>query len=187
MISYTQNEIKEALGIFENLTLYDFIIANFVIDKNDDIKNAFLRFLELKTKEQVGFNSKGYFILGNQILDSENFNEFIQIIKDQNVLKDRKEKVVTKKEKDYKELVKKAREKHKSYLKSTGKLDDTDILDIISAISCKHPSLNILNIKNLTIYQLMDQLKRLNMIDEYHISIDSLLAGADRKQIDLIH
>jgi hypothetical protein len=58
---------------------------------------------------------------------------------------------------------------------------------LISSVCSKHANLSLFNIEKLTIYQLIDQFKRLNMIDEYFISVDSLLAGADSKKVDLNH
>lgn len=187
LISFTKTEIMEALHIFDEISLFDFIMINLAADTSNEIKDIVLHMFSLKTKKKAIFSSKSYFIIGKQIIDENNFDKFVQIIKDQNAIKEKEEKVTTKKEQEYQEMLKKAREKHKSYLKVTGKANDTDLLDIISAISCRHPSLQYSNIKNLTIYQLIDTLKRLMMIDEYFTGIDSLLAGADSKKIDLIH
>jgi hypothetical protein len=43
----------------------------------------------------------------------------------------------------------------------------TGLLEIISTISARHPSLNVLNIVNLNYYQIIDQYKRLLQIDKY--------------------
>lgn len=187
LISYNKTEIKESLGVYRDIPIYEFIIVNFVADSTNEFKDIFLHILAMITKEEVAFDSEGYFIVGTSILNHENFEKFVNIVKDQNMVKERVEKVTTKKERDYMELVKKARERHSGYLKATGKSSDTDMLDIISAVSCKHPSLNLLNIKNLTIYQLIDQLRRLSVVDNYFIAIDSLLAGAKKQDVDLSH
>jgi hypothetical protein len=178
----------EVLKIVEEVSLFDFIILNLAADNSNKLKDLILEMFSLIFKETISLSIKGYFIDGkNNIINQKNFPKIIQIIKDQNAIKEREEKVVTKKERDYKEEVRRVREKYRKYLKATGKSNDTDLLDIISSISSKHPSLNLFNIYKLTIYQLIDQFKRINLIDEYFINIDSLLAGADKANIHLIH
>jgi len=39
----------------------------------------------------------------------------------------------------------------------------------------------------VTMFQLIDSFKRLNQIDNYFISIDSLMAGADSKDVTVKH
>lgn len=188
LISFNKNEIMDALRVTEEISLYDFIFLNLMLDETNEFKNIFLKMFSLCIKKKVYLNPDGYYFTDDGlVINHDNFSTFIQIIKDQNSIQEREEKVVTKKERDYKDMLKKARAKHKEYLKELGKLDNTDLLDLISALACKHPSYNLLNIFDLTVYQLIDQFRRINLIDEYFIGIDSLLAGADKKKINLIH
>jgi hypothetical protein len=144
--------------------------------------------LSLCFRDIVRFSIEGYFLIGDsgKTLNENNFMQIISILRDQNQTRERKEKFVNKKEREYFQAVQKAKQKYQKALKAMGK-DDTDLLDIISSICAKHPSLNFSNIQELTIYQLIDQFKRINMIDDYFISIDSLLAGASKKNVDLKH
>lgn len=186
-ISFNKIEIQEALKVFDEISLYDFILINIVADQSNEFLNIFLEMFSLILKEELIFSSKGYFFTNTGIrIDNENFRNIVDIIKDQNVIKNREEKITTKKEQDYKEMLRKAKEKHKEYLKATGNTE-TDLLDIISSLAARHPSLNLFNICELTVYQLLDQFKRINLIDEYFVNIDFLLAGADKKNINLNH
>jgi hypothetical protein len=178
----------ETLRVYDEVTLFDFVFINLIADGTNNYKIDFLTMFSMILKEELLLSSNGYFFTQKGlIIDNSNFKEIIQIIRDQNVVKEREEKITTKKERDYKDMLNKAREKYKGYLKATGKLDNTDLVDIISAVSARHQSLNLLNIYELTVYQLIDQFKRLNLIDEYFINIKSLLAGADKKDVNLIH
>lgn len=56
-----------------------------------------------------------------------------------------------------------------------------DIPNIISAVAAKHPSLNIINIWDITIYQLYDQFKRLQNNSLYDIQSLSVAAWGDEK------
>jgi hypothetical protein len=177
----------ETLKAVETIPLYDFIMILLIADETNEIKDQFLTILNKIFREEVCLSQNGEFIVGlRKALNRDEFMQILEIIKDQNFVKTRKETILTKKQREYKEMVKKAREKHKAYVKAMGD-DGTDMLDLVSSVASKHSSINLFNIDNLTIYQLIDQFKRLNAIDEYFINIDSLLAGADKKNLSLQH
>ena len=70
---------------------------------------------------------------------------------------------------------------------STGKKADKnmDLPNIISAVSARHPSLNIHNIWDITVYQLYDQFKRLQVNSFYDIQSMTVAAwGDEKKQFD---
>jgi len=70
---------------------------------------------------------------------------------------------------------------------STGKKEDKnmDLPNIISAVSARHPSLNIHNIWDITVYQLYDQFKRLQVNSFYDIQSMTVAAwGDEKKQFD---
>lgn len=52
--------------------------------------------------------------------------------------------------------------------------------NIISALAAHHNSLNIINIWDLTVYQLNDQFKRQRYIDYYHILSRSVSIWGDK-------
>lgn len=60
-----------------------------------------------------------------------------------------------------------------------------DLPNIISAVSARHPSLNIYNIWDITVYQLYDQFKRLQVNSFYDIQSMTVAAwGDEKKQFD---
>jgi hypothetical protein len=63
--------------------------------------------------------------------------------------------------------------------------NDIDFFDILSAISSKSFGVNELNVMDMTIYQVYSKFKRLEIIDQYEISIKSIMAGA--KDVKLKH
>lgn len=61
-----------------------------------------------------------------------------------------------------------------------------DLPNIISAVSARHPSLNIQNIWGITVYQLYDQFKRLQVNSFYDIQSMTVAAwGDEKKQFDV--
>jgi len=105
---------------------------------------------------------------GKQI-DKNIFDEIRQILRWQNCVKENRqieEKYADDRARQLAEKFKKYREKFKS------KKDENAITlkNMISGISARHPSINLLNIWDLTLYQLYDQLSRLNLVDNYNFS-----------------
>lgn len=187
IISYSKTDIMEVLKILEPIPLFEFIILLLISDETNETKDWFLGILSLIFRETTVLSVRGNFLVGKKVINENNFTQIIQIIKDQNFVKEREEKYLTKKEREYKEKLAEIKAKYKEYVNATERDKSSDILDIASAVSAKHPSLNLINIYKLTIYQLIDQFKRINAIDDYFISVDSLLAGADSKEIKLSH
>jgi hypothetical protein len=89
------------------------------------------------------------------------------------------------KAKEILERMQKMKEKVKEAKSQDDEKDSISIADIISAVASRSNSLNKLNVFDLTIYQLYDELKRLELIDKYELAIKSLLKGA--KDVDLKH
>lgn len=184
------DDIKEMLNIEDDTEIdpFEYLCINCYQDEVS--KEYILKIFNLFLREQVNFyadNVEAYFYLGdiqkkNQI-DKNNFSFIIEILKKQNCIEKSKDK--TKPENDAQKKffaqLKKMREKYAKYK------EVQDIVDIMSAVCSKHPSINVFNVGELTIYQLIDTYKRLNLIDEYFLNIKSLLAGADSKEIKLKH
>jgi hypothetical protein len=61
--------------------------------------------------------------------------------------------------------------------------DDLDFADIISAIASKSFSLNKLNVWDLTVYQMYDEFRRLDLIDSYEVGTRAMIAGAKNVQL----
>lgn len=93
-------------------------------------------------------------------------------------LANEKAKAFKEKRKKLEEEVRRIKQKNK---------EEQNFNDYISAVAAKVPGLNILNVWELTMFQLIDQLNRLNLIDNYEFSLQALLAGADSKKIDVQH
>jgi hypothetical protein len=117
------------------------------------------------------------------IVNEENFSEIVEVIKLQNGIvsaneadsftpQDDKAKSIIAKFKKGREEVKKTKSKSN---KNDGSID---FADIVSAVSTKSNTYNKNNIWSLTIYQLYDEYKRLEMISSYETNISAMIAGA---------
>jgi hypothetical protein len=183
-------ELFEMNDDFENVEPFDFILSNCIHEKEflQNIITALSFFME----EDVCFyqdDGSGYFYIGDindgRFLHRGNFNFFIDILRKQNCTsegsRDNFKKPQNEAEKEFYKNLMKARSKYNRNDNSG------EIANIISSVCAKHPSINLFNVSSLTMYQLIDQYKRLNAIDEYFISIKSLLAGASSEDVQVVH
>lgn len=180
------DSIKEMLNIEDDSIIQPFEYLYWNCKQNEEAKDLILKSLNLFLKEQVQFFIDGCFIVGDinegKFLSFDNYNYFIDILKKQNCIETSKRvKPQNNKQKDFLQQLKQMKEKYAKHEQTK------DMSDIISSVCSKHPSINVFNVGNLTIYQLIDQFKRLNMIDEYYLNAESLLHGANKDEIKLIH
>lgn len=179
ILSMSKEEIEDKFNIFD-INLYELVIVIFYNDV--PFRDKFLRFFSILLGQQIYFHTENYFITEDFTkIDETHFYNIVNILLQQNMLNQNNYQVRTKKEKEYYDLVKKAKEKYKKVLDSE---NDMFLLDIISSVCAKHPTYNLFNIKNLTLYQLYNQFHRLNYIDEYMINIQSMLAGASNIKLE---
>jgi len=176
--------IKELLNMEDkNIEPFEYLFASAF--HQEESRKVIIDALNLFLKEEIIFK-EGYFQIGkdqNNIIYQNNFNFFIDILKQQNCINNEKNKVKVENDaqKKFMEQLRKMKDKYKSHKK------EQDIVDIMSAVSSKHPSINVFNVGELTIYQLIDSYKRLNKIDDYFLSYKSILAGGDPKEINIKH
>lgn len=76
------------------------------------------------------------------------------------------------------EMMKRADELKKKLKKNKDNKKGIGMLEIISSVCARHPSLNLINIKELNYYQIIDQFHRLQMLDDYGMSANALSSGS---------
>jgi len=116
-------------------------------------------------------------------VDRDNFDRIKKVVKLQNYILDTEESQedeapATEQAKALKkriEELKKEREKYRS--KDNDEGEDIDLFSIISALSSKS-NISEEKIFDLTLYQLYTKFRRVEKIEEYDLSLKSLLAGA---------
>jgi hypothetical protein len=133
-----------------------------------------------------------------RIVNKDNYYEIQEVIKWQNYINNFEEKRInsnfnpadeeTRKLKERMDNLAKQREELKRKQSANGEEDDSnnvEFFDILDAISSKSYGISELNVLHLSIYQVYRKFKRLEIIEQYDISIKSILAGA--KNIKLKH
>lgn len=178
LIIYGGQEIESA---FEQ-ALALFLHGEIILDKDEC--RAFVK----KNEDEIN------------VVTKDNYHEIQEVIKWQNYINSFEEKNLesnfdpvdeeTRKLKEQMDAVAKRRDELKKKQNQNSNSDeedegDIDFFDILSAISSKSYSVNELNALDLTVYQVYRKFKRMEIIDQYDISIKSILAGA--KDVKLKH
>jgi len=144
-------------------------------------------------KEKVYFYEDGFLYIDHRICDDRNgiisdnnFDLIIETIKKSNCLKTNNEdddyNPANDKAKEIADKIRKSREKvNKLKAKNNESLD---LFDIISAFST-YQKIDLDRVYEMTIFRFYDQFKRMQKINEYDISIQSLLHGADPKKVEI--
>lgn len=121
------------------------------------------------------------------LLTNDNYEEFKRILLSQNCIKEKKEKYkpANKKAKRIAEKLKQSKEVINEQKSKSG--EKLDLYDLVSAFSAYSNSVNIIDVWDLTFYQFNDQFQRTQLIEDYEISIQSLLHGADKNKVEIKH
>lgn len=144
-----------------NLTMFD------IYRDNPYERQFFIEALSFFIDGEIVFKN-GVFLLNNtNIINKENYPRILEVIGEINCLKVNKQQETFANEKARKiaEKIQQAKQK-RSNVQSK---DSVSLADIISAVASRKESLNLLNIWDLTIYQLYDHYNRLIVEDEFDI------------------
>jgi len=125
-----------------------------------------------------------------RVIHRDNFDEVIQVMKLQNgIAKVNKEDIENPADEETRKLMEQMKENREKVnrmksLEQPDGDDSIDIADIISAVSSKSNSINKFNIWDLTLYQLYDEYGRLELIDNYDVSVRAIMAGAEKVELN---
>lgn len=168
----------------DNISTFEYLVSVSYYDVQ--FRKLVLDALFTFFKEEITFSMESLcFFIGNDKRIIHNYHyEYIKfILKKQNGIK------IEETEKFANSIAKQMADKLKQLRNKYNKINNDeqiyDYSDILSSVCAKHNSINLFNIGELTIYQTIDQFKRLNMIDKFEINIQSLLHGAKQEDIKL--
>lgn len=166
-------EEKAKLNIFDLLT-----IDKKTISLMEKIFNFFMAGEAVYSFENKCFIiKKGTDITGS--INKNNYKKACSLIYQRNYIKYRSEDVSDIKNKKAAEIMKKIHQGRKNMRQSESD-KNLELGNIISAIACKSNSLNILNIWNLTIFQVWDCFARISNNNIYNIRSMSVAAWGDK-------
>ena len=144
-----------------NLTMFD------VYRDNSYERQFFIEALSFFIDGEIEFKNGEFLINNTNIINQEIYQKILEIIAEINCLKVNKQQETYANEKARRiaEKIQQAKQKRRSVQSK----DSISLADIISAVASRKESLNLLNIWDLTIYQLYDHYNRLMAEDEFDI------------------
>lgn len=181
-----------AIGIIQELSQ-----SNNNEDKHKTtLYNTVIKFLSLFFKREVCFDERAGFVVKDDsnnvlfVLNENNYSQFRNILKQRNCLADigdfqdeNPANEMTAKLLEKKRMLKEKLRKAKG---SQGE-DGISMADLISifAEAEKMPLQNVY--RDYDVYQFNNQFNRLKIMDDYHVSIQALIAGAKSEDVKLQH
>lgn len=159
--------------------------------------NTIPLFLSMFFKRKVAFHEKYGFIIGEndegiKVLNDRNYDEFRLILKERNCLIDLNEtedadNPANEMARKLLEKQKMLREKVKRAKQAKGDDEGLTMADLISIFAeAEHIPLQDVY-DNYDVYQFNNQFNRLKIMDDFHVNIQALLAGAKSEEVKLQH
>lgn len=170
--------------------LSDFQIIYLLCSMDINYKDVVMKALSLLFKTQVELTDYG-FLVNDKIINDSNFDELIYILKVQNCLikpsNESEDNPANDKAKELLEKRRKARERLNRAKNNDSDGEPLTLDDLVSILCANGNGINIFNVWDLSFYAFNDQFNRMKMFDDYQISVQSLLAGANPNEIELKH
>ncbi|ARF70773.1 hypothetical protein B7C51_25215 (plasmid) [Paenibacillus larvae subsp. pulvifaciens] len=196
LLTIDKNKIVDDSEKYEELSLVELIYET----RSEDIIRQFLDaicFFLHTDKEAVIYHEHYGIIIGDiaefpnvnrvPILNKDNYDDFVKILKYQNCIttkidnskpaNERARKILEKIRRS-KEIINQVKAKQ-----AINNGNSIDFADIVSSVSTKSNSYNKHSIWDVTIYQLYDEYKRLEAINNYEFNLKALLQGAKTDEL----
>jgi hypothetical protein len=174
----------------EDLNEFDVLLTLGDKNINDFLKESLSLFLQ----DDIHLYKESQLIaVGNtkenlRVINRKNFMDIRKVIQLQNCLISTDDVEINPKDEKAKEIaerMRKAKEEVNRIKKKEDELNETDFFDMLSAITCKSNSISKIELMDLTIFQIYEEFKRLNHIDQYQTGVLALMQGA--KNVKLKH
>lgn len=166
---------KEKLSIFE------------LLDTDEKYANLLTQALNFFIKEEVYYSSQNKCFLVREekkiigAITKETYSQICNLICQRNCIKSNQEEDLSKiKSKKALEIIKKLQKGRSEKAKTTKSDKNMELGNIISAVANRSPSLNILNIWELTVFQVWDCFSRLSNNNIYDIQSTSVAVWGDK-------
>jgi len=165
--------IKDIPEELNNISIFDLFLKSGLQELFEGFIGAIGLFLRIENISEFGIDEEFNIVLdAKKKINRDNWGNICKIIQMQNCVKREKE--------DYNPANEQARkiiEKIKALKRENPIKESITFPSMISGIANKSNNLNILNIWDLTVYQLYDALNRLNLIDNYQFTLNGIYAG----------
>ena len=206
LLSMDDEKAKEYLSNAEQSSTFLYVVLNIlqeykalengeILSSTDLMCELVPSFLSLFFKKKVTFDLNYGFVIGEEnkyLLNNDKYDKFRQILKSRNCLIDidNMENIDNPDNDMAKSLLEKRRKLREKINKLKRIGDDDDDLTMADLISifAEAEHMPLQNVYDLyDIYQFNNQFNRLKIMDDFHVNIQALLAGAKSDEVNLQH
>lgn len=160
---------------------YEVAVTYYFYDEN--FRKVFSKGVKLFLREKVQLSDEGYFYFeDNKVFSSESFDYMQRLIRKSNRIAAKNEPEFNPANEQAKHLIDMIMKGRKE---KPAPKESINLRSMISGLAWKSNNINLLNIGDLTIYQLYDGLDRLDNIDHYnHVMTGIYTGNVDGKKIN---
>lgn len=181
ILCISNQEIKSIVN--EDIPPFEFLRMNMLFDPN--ITKILCQILSLICKNKVTFSDEKLgFIVGRGILDKNNFDRIVNIIRIENCINNESADENPSNEKA--RMILEKRRKARNKLIKNNQANTLHIPEIVNIVSVGM-NLPISEVMQYSIYQLICEFNRLISKENYETSISALIHGANKNDLDLKH
>ena len=181
ILCISSQEIKSIVN--EDIPPFEFLRMNMLFDPN--ITKILCQVLSLICKSKVTFSDEKIgFIVGKGILDKNNFDKIVNIIRIENCINNESADENPSNEKA--RMILEKRRKARNKLIKNNQANTLHIPEIVNIVSVGM-NLPISEVMKYSIYQLICEFNRLISKENYETSISALIHGANKNDLDLKH
>jgi len=179
-----EDVIKDIPEELNDITVFDFYLNSGISELYNLLINCINLFFHPKNLQVI--KNENLIFIDDKIINRNNWKKISDIVKLQNCFK--KEEKYNPADPRTAELLRKRDEARKKVAKAKGSDNDSlNFADLVSILSANGNGIDIFNVWDLTFYSFNNQFARMKMLEDYDISIRSLLAGAKSEDVDLKH
>lgn len=181
ILCISNQEIKSIVN--KDIPPFEFLRMNMIFDPN--ITKILCQILSLICKSKVTFSDeKVGFIVGKGLLDKNNFDKIVNIIRIGNCINNESADENPSNEKA--RMILEKRRKARNKLIKNNQTNTLHIPEIVNIVSVGM-NLPISEVMKYSIYQLICEFNRLISKENYETSISALIHGANKNDLDLKH
>jgi hypothetical protein len=176
--------LKDIPEEFNDVTIFDLFLNSGISELYNLLIDSINLFFHPKNLQVI--KDDNLIFIDDKIINRNNWTQISNIVKLQNCFK--KEEKYNPADPRTAELLRKRDEARNKIAKAKGSDGDSlNFSDLVSILSANGNGIDIFNVWDLTFYSFNNQFARMKMLEEYDISIRSLLAGAKSEDVDLKH
>lgn len=188
LLCLTVNEVNMLTGHdISEIGIYTYLVANAL--KDQSLMDALIFWLSQITRSKIVFSKKKMcFTNGAFEITKDNFDEIQAVIRQRNGLQDIEEEEENPDNEAARRVLQRRKEERlkRRKAKQGGEESNITLADLISILASGF-GMTMQEVMEYDLYQFNDQFNRLKIMDDYEVSVQALLHGAKKEDVNFTH